>query len=279
MSDMQNLRIAITVAQSFPAMMTLTDADAPTALSVAPEVVAATNAQKSVTHGLNAFLLKPPGVSGKDLLDHMTNFRRRDTTASDTEKLEPSAYLDVVMTADQQMLMNPKPHDLTVRAILRDAGGVGASLKLAKRKLDATGFVKAHCGRINGPVRMKRVSDALHLADSIAEISRANASDRNEAKKTHEASLWPLALTAVRKLRKLHAGLSEGSEDEKTAEAIKKLTKADCSAILARYFQVHIAAPTTKKDVLTERLTEENTKAPHVIKDIVLEAEEEEESE
>ena len=86
--------------------------------------------------------------------------------------LRPSAWLDVAMTPEQLVLLDPTPEDLTVREIMRDCGGIGAIKKLAKRKLDAAGFINSDCCEANGPERTKRLKQALQLASSMAEIER-----------------------------------------------------------------------------------------------------------
>ena len=60
--------------------------------------------------------------------------------------------------------------DLLKGQILADAGGKGAKLKNAMRKLDILGYILGSCGFLTDPERMNRVRHHLELADSIAEI-------------------------------------------------------------------------------------------------------------
>ena len=53
--------------------------------------------------------------------------------------LEPSRFLDVEMTDTQRATLAPFVQDLTMRCIMKDAGGDGAAMKLVKRKLDTLG--------------------------------------------------------------------------------------------------------------------------------------------
>jgi hypothetical protein len=64
-------------------------------------------------------------VHGVQLLDHMLTFAKRRLPRG--ERLQPSDYLNVAMTADQQMLLDPTPEDLLIRNVLSDAGGDGAT--------------------------------------------------------------------------------------------------------------------------------------------------------
>lgn len=43
------------------------------------------------------------------------------------------------------MLLDPAAEHLTMREILKDSGGDGATKKLAKRKLESAGFINAFC--------------------------------------------------------------------------------------------------------------------------------------
>ena len=53
------------------------------------------------------------------------------------------------MTDDQVEILAPTMQDLSVQAILKDAGGSGATKKLAKRKLNNTGAITSHFGLQN----------------------------------------------------------------------------------------------------------------------------------
>ena len=87
-------------------------------------------AQPPVTQGLATFQLKPPGLSGSALFAHMVEFRARHSSQG-----KPSPFLDAEITQEQEGILAPTIHDLSVSAILKDAGGEGATKKLAQRKL------------------------------------------------------------------------------------------------------------------------------------------------
>ena len=54
----------------------------------------------------------------------------------------PSQFLDVEMTDGQARILAQTMQDLSVQATLKDAGGEGATKKLAKRKLSTAGHKK-----------------------------------------------------------------------------------------------------------------------------------------
>jgi hypothetical protein len=58
----------------------------------------------------------------------------------------PSAYLGVEVSKDQVEILMPSDKDLSIGAIIKDAGGEGTTKKLAKRKLNNTGAITNHCG-------------------------------------------------------------------------------------------------------------------------------------
>jgi hypothetical protein len=160
-------------AKQFPAHLDL-GAPSDAEPAVAPEVAAAEAAVKPATHGLVNFELKPAGMTGVQLLGHMTQFARR---TSNSATLEPSVFLDVEMTATQRMILNPSARDLTCGALMADAGGSGASKNLAKRKLDSVGDTRAHCGVQNDPERIQKlmIKAAAELSSSIiSEIARVD---------------------------------------------------------------------------------------------------------
>jgi hypothetical protein len=124
-SDMQKLRVCYVVSEEFPDTV---QNGFPT---VEPVISGEAQAEQHrlselysnrSTDGLINFQLKPPGMQGLELLDHMTLYAKRRLQTG--EKLQPSSSLDVFMTSDQQLLFNPSVQDLTVREILKDAGGM-----------------------------------------------------------------------------------------------------------------------------------------------------------
>lgn len=171
-----------------------------------------------MTDGLASFQLKPSGLTGLSLLDHLALHARRRTKDKD-DKLRPSPYLDVEMTKTQAQILDPKPADLTARALLIDAGGNGATLNLAKRKLDATGNFRSITWLANAPERMARLQAKALLASSMSEIARMDAALKKKKKVAAAADIVGHVAEAAKKF------------DEKKAE-VGKLTIKDIRAIL-----------------------------------------------
>ncbi len=103
-----------------------------------------TSSEDNVTTGLINFELNPKSIVNKfALFEHLVQFRRRTSSEGDTR---PSDYLDVPMTADQDIIIDPTLKDLTAHEIMKTAGGEGATEKLAQRKLNNSGAITSHSG-------------------------------------------------------------------------------------------------------------------------------------
>lgn len=222
---MQKLRVCMIIAKAHPETLQL-DAAAGAASATAEDdmdvagdgssevAASASKPDKNsvVCKGLDTFLLHPEGVKGKKLLDHMLLFAKRRVPRGDVHQqrlrckcathLRPSEYLDLSMSADQLMMMDPSPEDLTIREILKDAGGDGATKKLAKRKLDSVGFINAHCCHANSESRTAELKQSVELAASMAAVKHA---EHNEKKKKQETATATVSEMAPAALRKLHA--------------------------------------------------------------------------
>jgi hypothetical protein len=61
----------------------------------------------------------------------------------------------------QHIFFNPTILDLSVRELMKDAGGEGATIRTAQRKLDNMSYIKSHSGLANNPERMKRVHNQV----------------------------------------------------------------------------------------------------------------------
>ena len=58
----------------------------------------------------------------------------------------PSDYLGIEVSNTQKGIIMPTERELTHGKIIRDTVGLGAQLKLAKRKLDNLGYINSHSG-------------------------------------------------------------------------------------------------------------------------------------
>jgi hypothetical protein len=145
--DMQNLRVCYELAKSDPSHL---DREPPnsslveTQQQLPAEVRSAIKATTRVTEGLINFELKPAGMQGVNLFDHMIKKRLR----SSEDPVPPSIYLDcsVNHSCGQAMIYKPSEMDVSARVLMQAAGGSGATTKLATRRLDNVGYIKAHSG-------------------------------------------------------------------------------------------------------------------------------------
>ncbi|KAH8045259.1 hypothetical protein JL722_14324 [Aureococcus anophagefferens] len=154
---------------------------------------------------------------------------------------------------------DPSPHDLTCRELINDAGGDGATLKLAKRKLDALGNFKPISFLANAPERIHRLQQAATLAASMSEIKRADADEKKRKKVAASTDLVALAPAALKKLAAKGNDVSkitvaeirsillvcyktQAPESIKKAKAVETLTKA-IDADAAPLTQTIVAAP------------------------------------
>jgi hypothetical protein len=86
------------------------------------------------------------------------------------------------MTKEQAAIFAPTMQDLSVQSILKDAGGVGATKKLAQRKLNNAGAITSHCGLQKHPERVKKLLAAFQLTTSLADISALTKSTKEQGK-------------------------------------------------------------------------------------------------
>ena len=200
-ADMQKLRLCYDLAKEQPATLNLgvpeADSDAADAAED-PELAAAKVAQKPVTHGLDTYQLKPPALTGEALFKHMCRFRQRQ---SGSGEVEVRGAGDIEMTTTQQTIIAPSAKDLTIGEIMKSAGGAGATMKLAQRKLDQAGCINAHCTRANAPDRVGKLQDALRLAASIADVNRQAASEKEQARAAANVEMLEKAPAALTKLK------------------------------------------------------------------------------
>ena len=201
---------------------------------VPPEVAAAMVAMPKATRGLVNFELKPPGLTGPALFEHMVQYRSRHCDGDEGI----SACHNIEVTTEQLAIIAPSAQDLTVRAIIKDAGGTGATKKLARRKLNNTGAITNHCGLQNQPERVKKLLSALELTASIAEISALTKASKVTDKSTADAKLLDQAPAALAKL------------NAKSGD-VTKLQKKEICAISLRFFGTMLKEADTKSNLVT----------------------------
>ncbi|KAJ1449690.1 hypothetical protein M885DRAFT_590330 [Pelagophyceae sp. CCMP2097] len=230
-NDIQNLRLCYEVAKEYPEHVDMTT-PLPSAVTIAPEVAEAPEMLKPVTHGLASFHLKSEGLRGLELFEHMVKFKK--CHAAGVGFFEAESRLDLAISDVQKTVFEPMPYDLTCLELMKDAGGAGATLKLAKRKLDALGGIKAYCGEANSDERIKKLERAAKLADSLAQISRLGTEIKTQEKCDAPLELNRVTPEALRKLQLKYKDVS-------------KLKIKEIGALLVRYFA--LAVPKGAKEV------------------------------
>ncbi len=242
-ANMQSIRMCLALARDNPSHL---DRGAPTmeemnAATELPDAVEQAHRNgKTITNGLNSFLLKPPELAGEELFKHMIDFRKRNVKNED-HKI--SAHLNVSPKDKlQRQLLERSSHDLIFGNIMKEVGLDGGTEKMAKRKLDALGYIKAESGFANDEKRMKRLEEQLRLGQSLEEIKVAEESVLKEKKKAEQQEKGAILSGALEKLAK-------NDYDPKT------LVKKEISAIL--YMRYDIDQPVAKhsKPELVDSLT------------------------
>jgi hypothetical protein len=170
-------------------------------------------------------------------------------TTRSNDLYEPTAYLDVAMLpGNLEILQFKTAPDLTNRSIMGDCAGNGATMNLAARKLNQTGYIQCHCGLVNTEEKVRRLQNQLQLSDSITIINKEHDND-NESGQNRikvQSTYSEVALVAIRKLK------------SKNGDATK-LTKKEILAIL--FFVFHtLEDDKKKKDVLVAVLSHHTRK-------------------
>ena len=161
---------------------------APAPLQLTGEAALASAQLPPITAGLASFMVVPKSLGGTlmikgrgQLFNHMARLARR--TTAEAVDLVPSAFLDVAMGKGQaRVALNPTPQDYTMGAIMRSAGGTGATIDLAKRKLDAMGGIRGQSCLLNNEERLQQMRMQLDLAMSLSVVKQAEAQAKRAKK-------------------------------------------------------------------------------------------------
>jgi hypothetical protein len=202
-----------------------------------------------VTDGLESFQLKPSSKKGIELLNHMHAFAMRDPQHERRagEPLEPSTFLDLAISEVQlALVLTPSSRDVTMRELMKDAGGDGATMKIPKRKLNVFGTIQSHSGLANDEKQLKKLKNKHTMAASLAHISRlgkkeAAAKDEDEARKRRQAYDGAIAKLSIK----------EGD--------ISMLSKLEIASILLVDYQIDVGSLNNKnnqKPALVARLVD-----------------------
>jgi hypothetical protein len=124
------------------------------------EIREAYEAGGNITDGLSSFQLKPKGVSGTDLLDHMYRFLKTADlqhfrNLNNGHALEPSSFLDLQVTKYQKKrVLSLTEADIRKRERIQDAGGTGGHMMTALRTLNMLGTGRNKSGMANDKVTL-----------------------------------------------------------------------------------------------------------------------------
>lgn len=106
-----------------------------------------------------------------------------------------------------------------MRELMKDAGGQGATLKIAKRKINSLATIQSYSGMANDETRLQVLKNKYELAESLAEIERMDKADQQAKQNEALMEKRRKAPDAVAKLA------AKGGD-------VSKLTKSEIVAIL-----------------------------------------------
>ena len=158
--------------------------------------------------------------------------------------MDESRYLGVeISDSNRAVLAVDDKTILTKREIMRDAVGTGATMKLAARKLDSLGRIKAHSSMTNDESNLAKLKSHCMLAQSIAEI-KAGDKAATEEKKPKE----------LRDLLVMLAGPANSKLAAKNGD-LTKITKREICAILLVYYGTSVEEGKYAKQALVDMLS------------------------
>ena len=128
------------------------------------DIVMAKAAVVVATSGFNSFLLKPDGISCDSLFRYIVLKRFFDPKVCDHRT---SAYLGIDFNVNKIGELWPSVKVFTKQHIINFSSGNGATMKLAKRKLEIMGYIKSFLGVHNDPDRLRLLTKKLELAHSL----------------------------------------------------------------------------------------------------------------
>ena len=189
-----------------------------------------------VLDGLSLFDLKPPGMSGVDLFQHMCKTRRMSKNGHVIQT--SGAVGDVDISAEQRSILSPSISELACGQILRESGGEGGKRKMAERRLNVLGEINNRCVVANSPGRVAKLKASLELAKSIDEIKRVQKDKKQRDSAARLSKLKEAAPAAISKY------MAKENDASKLTINEMKATSFEC---------LHKELKATKKsDVITE---------------------------
>jgi len=121
-------------------------------------------------------------ISQMKLFQHMTNRVARDHWKSDrSAPLQPSAWLDAVITCEQKALLAPTPADIARASIINETIGEGARKKIAKSRINfIDGNITNYSRLLNSSEQLTSMKEINSLTTIIGEIRTEREHEKSE---------------------------------------------------------------------------------------------------
>ena len=141
----------------------------------------------------------------------------------------------LLLTRNSIKFCSPGKGDITVGEMMRAAGGSSATMKLAKRRLNAVGGINAYCEKLTDPNHIRKLQQAAALAESLSEINRTG---NGKYLLVHYDEIWFWALV----LRAKAKACKELGVEKKSLNLFHKnhIDKVMCLAITGYAYENNI---------------------------------------
>ena len=206
------------------------------------EVVEVESGRKTATHDLSMFQLKPEGMTGMNLFEHMIGFRLREFSKDQTNH-NISDAVGVVSPIKgypqhQKDLMQVDYHRVIEKDLMDSVGNGGTLQQAARARLDMCGAIKSHSMFVNAPERLQRHLERTELALSVGHIQLLQKKETEKKAASEKEELRPLLQPAVKMVRDGNTG--------------KPFTRKHIRAILLLAFEIEPKKSAKRSDLLEE---------------------------
>jgi hypothetical protein len=159
----------------------------------------------------------------KKLFDHMCN-KACESEWSNDKGRQPSDYVNVEYSKDQQQMLNPSYKHVLMGFICYDVKGEGAKQKIAKRRINLVeGNVNSYSRCLNDPGRLASIKEMNQLAASVAEVTA------DAEKAAAERKIAAVAKSKDREKKKIEEAAAEAKKKEQLKPTLEELmTKFAC---------------------------------------------------
>ena len=201
------------------------------------------NVEQGALNGLTAFQLKPEGLKGIELFEHMVRYRELKCHPKENHMrhtTEASGYLDAHVTYENKCILHMIGNKIcgdqvdAKRTILADAFGTNAKVKLARRKLNALGDFKNRCLTLNSDESLKKQENMAMLAASLAQIESLKLKEKEKYIEDLKCQLRACSDAALKKHVQNKGELS-------------KLKKVEIAALIFRFYNKLVDPKKIKK--------------------------------